>query len=136
MKGIRSRAVDAACPKCGWCVTSSIALGLPRYADPAMLLGMECVKQWLVIWMSSDEYERTRICKAWKVSLEQLRDGSSRWIKVRGLMRAVICVLMRVGSTRAIGKRLASLGMYWSFTGAGDAAELIELLSRDIMSVH
>ena len=26
--------------------------------------------------------------------------------------------------------------MYWSFTGVGESAELIQVLSRDILSVH
>ena len=81
VQGIRSRAADAVCPKAGRCVTSGIAIGLPHKADPA---GTECIKQWLVIWHNSDEYQRTRVCIAWKLSLKQLRDGSSRWMKVRG----------------------------------------------------
>ena len=60
MQGISSRAADAVCPKSCRCVTSSIAIGLPKIADPAVQAGIECVKQWLVFWQNSDENVRTR----------------------------------------------------------------------------
>ena len=82
MHDIRSRAVDAVCPKSSRCVTSSIAIGLRHNA--AVQAGIECVKQWLVFWHSADEFVRTHVRRAWKLSLEQLRDGRSRWPKVRG----------------------------------------------------
>ena len=96
VQGIRSRAADAVCPKSGRCV-SSIAIGLPHKADPAVQARFECVKQWLVFWHHADEFARTRVRRAWRLSLEQLRDGSSRWIKVRSPMRAVMCVLFDAG---------------------------------------
>ena len=77
MQGIRSRAADAVCPKSGRCVTSSIAIGLSQNADPAVQAGMECVKQRLAFWHDADEFVRTRVRRAWRLSLEQLRDGSS-----------------------------------------------------------
>ena len=33
-------------------------------------------------------------------------------------------------------KQAGGEGVYWSFTGVGDSAELIQVLSRDILSVH
>ena len=45
---------------------------------------IECIKRWLVFWHNSDEFVRRRVRRAWKLSLEQLRDGSSRWMKVQG----------------------------------------------------
>ena len=30
-------------------------------ADPAVQAGIECVKQWLVIWHNADEFVRTRV---------------------------------------------------------------------------
>ena len=69
-QGTRSRAADAICPKSCRCVTSSNAAGLPHNADPAVQVGIQRVKQWLVIW---NENQRTRVPKAWRVSLEQLR---------------------------------------------------------------
>ena len=93
IQGIRTRAEDAVCPESGRCEnTSSIAIGLPYNADPVVQAGIEGVKQWLVFWQNSDEYVRTRVRRAWRLSPEQLRDGS-RWLKVRGPMRAVMCVL-------------------------------------------
>ena len=47
-----------------------------------MQAGVECVKQWLVFWHHADEFARTRVRRAWRLSLEQLRDESSRWMKV------------------------------------------------------
>ena len=78
MQGIRSRAADAMCPKFGGCVTPGIAIGLPHNADPAVQARIECVKQWLVFWHNADEFVRTRACGALRLSLEQLRDRSSR----------------------------------------------------------
>ena len=93
MQGTRSRAADAVCLKTGRCVTSGIALVLPHIADPAVQAGVEPIKQWLVIWQNADEFVRTRVRRGWRLSLEQLRDVSSRWMKVRGPMREVIRVL-------------------------------------------
>ena len=73
-------------------VTSSIAIGLLHNADPAVQAGIECVKQWLVFWQNS-EYVRTRVRRGRRLSFEVLRDGSSRSMKVRGPVRAVMCVL-------------------------------------------
>ena len=33
-------------------------------------------------------------------------------------------------------KQAGGEGVHWSFTGVGDSAELIQVLSRDILSVH
>ena len=33
-------------------------------------------------------------------------------------------------------KKAGGEGVYWSFTGVGDSAELLQVLSRDILSVH
>ena len=33
-------------------------------------------------------------------------------------------------------KQAGGEGVYWSFTGVGDSAELIQVLSLDILSVH
>ena len=73
--------------------------------------------------------------RAWKLSLEQLRDGSSHWKKVRGLMRAFLCVLFDALHPTN-WKQAGGEGGYWSFTGVGDAAALIQVLSRDILSVR
>ena len=138
MQGTRSRAADAVCPKSGRRVTSRIAIGLPYNADHAVQAETECVKQWLVFWQNSDEYVRTRVRSAWRLSLEQLPDGSSRWLKVRGPM-AVMCVLFDAGwfpLHPTNWKQAGGEGVYWSFTGVGDSAELIQVLSRDILSVH
>ena len=139
MQGIRSRAAEAVCPKSGWCVTSCIAIGLPHNADPAVQGGIECVKRWLVFWHDADEFVRMRVRRAWKLSLGQLRDGSSRWTKVRGPMRAFLCVLFDAGwfpLHPTNWKQAGCEGDYWSFTGVGDSAALIHVLLWDILSVH
>ena len=61
MQGVRSRAADASRP-----VLPFVCL---------MQAGIECVKQWLVFWQNSDECVRTGVRRAWRLSLEQLRDG-------------------------------------------------------------
>ena len=124
--------------RAAWCVTSSIEIGLLHNADPAVQAGIECIKQWIVIWHSSGEYQRTRVRGAWRLGLEQPRDGSSRWMKVLGSMRAVICVLLDVGScfTRLTGSRLALLECTGLSRVRVDSAEWVEILSRDILSVH
>ena len=33
-------------------------------------------------------------------------------------------------------KQAGGEGVFWSFTGVGESAELIQVLSRDILSVH
>ena len=66
MQGIRSRAADAMCPKSGRCVASNVGW-------PAVQARIECVKQWLVSWHSADEFVRTRVPRAWRLSLEQPR---------------------------------------------------------------
>ena len=118
MHGIRSRAVDAVCPKSGRYITSSIAIVLPHSADPAVQAGIECIKR-VCFWHNSDEFVRTRVRRAWRLSLEQLRDGSSRWMKVPGLMRAVMCVLFDAGwfpLHPTNWKQAGREGFYWSFT--------------------
>ena len=85
VQGIRSRAADAVCT----------AIGLPHNADPAVQARFECVKQWLGTVLTKLPARAVR--RAWRLSLEQLRDGSSRWMKVRGSMRAVMCVLFDAG---------------------------------------
>ena len=122
-----------------WGVTSSIAIGLPHNADPAVQAEIECVKQWLVFWHNDGEFVRTRVRRAWRLSLQQLRDGSSRWVKVRGPTRAVMCVLLTlVGSPlhQKNRKQAGGDGVYWSFTGVGDSADVIQVLSRDILPGH
>ena len=77
MQGIRSCAADAVCFKFGGCVASSIAIGLFHSANLAGQAGIECIKQWLVFWHTSDTFFRALVRRAWRLSLEQLRDGSS-----------------------------------------------------------
>ena len=67
MQGGRSRAADAVFPKSGRCVTSCIAIGLLHNADPAVQVGIECIKQWLVFWQSADEFVRRRVRRAWRL---------------------------------------------------------------------
>ena len=83
MQCVRSRAAGAVRPKSGRFVTSSIAIGLTYNADPAVQAGIKCVKHSLVFWHVAGEFVRTRVRRAW-TSLQQLCDGSSRWMKVRG----------------------------------------------------
>ena len=135
VRGIRSRAADAVCPKHGGCVSSSIAISLLNNADPAVQAGIECVKQWSVHWQTL--MNRTRVRRTWKLSLEQLRDGMSRWMKVRGAVRAVVCVLFDGGwfpLQPTNWKQAGREGVYWSFTSVGHSAELIQDLSRGILS--
>ena len=47
MQDIRSRAADAVCPRSGRCVTSSIAVGLPHDADPAVKAGLNMLNSGL-----------------------------------------------------------------------------------------
>ena len=60
-------------------------------------------------------------------------------MKGRGPMKAVMCVLFDAGwflihfmNWKWAGRE----GVGWSFTGVGYSAELIQVLSRDILSVH
>ena len=65
--------------------------------------------------------------------------GASRWLEVRSPMRAVMCVLFDAGWfplhptnwTHAGGE-----GVYWFFAFVADSAELIQVLSRVILSVR
>ena len=57
----------------------------PTNADPAVLAEIECVKQWLVFWQTYDEFARTLVRRSWRLSLEQLREFSSCWVKVVAL---------------------------------------------------
>ena len=126
MQCVRSRAAGAVRSKSGRCVTSSIAIGLTYNADRAVEAGIKCAKQSLVFWHVAGEFVRTRVRRAW-TSLEQLCDGSSRWIKVRGFWFPL---------HRTSWKQAGGEGVYWSLTGVGYSAELIQVLSRDILSVH
>ena len=141
MQGIGSRAADAVCPKSGGCVTASIAIGLPHNADVAVQAGIECVKQSLVFLHNANEFVRMRVRRSLEVGASSLlRDGSSRWMKVRGPLRAVMCVLFAAGwfplhSTK--WKQAGGDGFFLgSFTGVGGSAEMIQILSRAILSVH
>ena len=60
-------------------------------------------------------------------------------MKVRGPARAVMCVLFDAGwfpLHPTNGKQAGRDGVYWSFTGVGDSAELIQVLSRDVVSAN
>ena len=89
------------------------------------------IEQWLVIWQNTDEFVRTRVRRGWRLSLEQLRDVSSRWMKVRGPMREVIRVLTDAGWFPLTLAGSTGLSRVW-----WDSAELLQVLSRDILSVH
>ena len=58
-------------------------------------------------------------------------------MKVRGTKTAVLCVLFDAGSRSTMNWKLAGgEGVYLSFTGVGGSAELLQVSSRDILSVH
>ena len=83
-----------------------------------------------MFWHDADEFVRTRVRRAWRLSLEQLRDGCSRWLKVRGPMRAVMYVFFDAGwfplhPTNL--KQAGGEGVCWSFTGVGDSVELVQV---------
>ena len=54
-------------------------------------------------------------------------------------IRAVMCVFLDAGwfpLHPTSWERAGGEGVCWSFTGVGDSAELIQVLSRDILSLH
>ena len=60
-------------------------------------------------------------------------------MQVHGSMGAVMCVLLDAGwlpLSPTNWKQAGGEGVYWSCTGAEHSAELIQVLSRDIMSLH
>ena len=93
MQGIRSRAADAVCPQFGRCVLP-LACSTMRTQPCRPGLGASS-GGWC--FGTTLEVVRTRVCRAWRSSLEQLRYGRSRWMKVPGPMWAVRCVLFDAG---------------------------------------
>ena len=89
---------------------------------PCNPLGSSVSKNGLfVIWKESDEYQRTRVRRGWRLSFEQLRDRSSRWLKVSGPHEAVMCVLLDTGwfpLHPTNWKQAGGEGFHWFFTGA------------------
>ena len=111
----------------GWEVCHVHANALPHNADPVCMLGLSASNSGWVLWHNSDEFLRMRVRRAWRLS--QLRDGSSCWMKVCGPVRAVMCVLLDAGwfpLHPTNWKQSGGEGVFWSFTDAGDSAELIQ----------
>ena len=118
-------------------VTSGIAIGLP--SDPTVQAGI--VRQ----AVAGVQAQFILVCpharaRAW---MEALPRAASRQelplVEDSGPMRAVMCVLFDAGwfpLHPTNWKQAGGEGVFWSFTGVGDSAELIQVLSRDIRSVH
>ena len=132
----RSRAADAVCPMSGRCVTSSITVGLPHIADPAVQAGIECIKQWLVVWSGrlwTSINARSSGGPGASASSSVTLDEGSR------PMRAIMCVLLDAvwfllhPSNWKQAGGAGDAGVHWVVYGSG---ELVEIMSHDVMSVH
>ena len=111
------RGTRAVCPKAGRCITFAPRCGPSR-------AGRDRVHHTVIGFRQiSGEFHRARMRRARRLSHEQLRDGSFRWMKVRGHLRAVMCVLLEAGwfplHPTNWKQARASEGVYWSFMGAG-----------------
>ena len=97
----RLRAATARCcggTAAGRCCATLIHLTFGELGDPAVYIGLDCIKQWLQLWSLLKPHQQKDCRQAWPKALAKVvGQAFVRWARATGPMTATICTLLSWG---------------------------------------